>query len=119
VTALGRIGEQIAVLHLQACGLTVLDRNWRYLAGGVRGEIDVVARDGRVVVFCEVKARRGRGTGGPLAAVTPLKQAQLRRLATAWLAASAVRAQDVRFDVVGVCWPAPDRAEIIHVRGVC
>jgi putative endonuclease len=85
----------------------------------VRGELDVVARDGDVLVFCEVKARRGRGTGGPLAAVTPRKQAQLRRLASAWLAASGTRAADVRFDVVGVCWPGPGRAEIVHVRAVC
>ena len=116
---LGRIGEEMAVLHLRACGLAVLDRNWRHLAGGVRGELDVVAREGNWLVFCEVKARRGHGTGGPLAAVTPRKQAQLRRLASAWLSASGVRANDVRFDVVGVCWPAPDRAEIVLVRGVC
>jgi putative endonuclease len=117
--ALGRIGEQIAVLHLQASGLTVLDRNWRHLAGGVRGEIDVVASDGDAIVFCEVKARRGRKTGGPLAAVTPRKQAQLRRLGAAWLVASGVRAPEVRFDTVGVYWPSPDRAEIVHLRGVC
>lgn len=117
--ALGRIGEQIAALHLQASGLAILDRNWRHRAGGIRGELDIVARDGAAVVFCEVKARRGRSTGGPLAAVTPRKQAQLRRLAAAWLAGSGVRAAQVRFDVVGVCWPEPYRAEIVHLRGVC
>ncbi|MGH8898373.1 MAG: YraN family protein [Egibacteraceae bacterium] len=117
--ALGRIGEQMAVLHLEACGLVVLTRNWR-CAGAVRGEIDVVARDGDAIVFCEVKARRGRQTGGPLAAVTPRKQSQLRWLAAAWLAAHrAERAADVRFDVVGVCWPGDGRAEIVHLQGVC
>jgi putative endonuclease len=116
---LGRIGEQIAVLHLQACGLVVLDRNWRWMAGGVRGEIDVVARDGETLVFCEVKARRGDGAGSPLAAVTVRKQAQLRRLALAWLSATGTRAPSIRFDVVGVCWPEPGRAEIVHLREVC
>jgi putative endonuclease len=117
--ALGRIGEQMASLHLEACGLVVLTRNWR-CAGVVRGEIDVVARDGDAVVFCEVKARRGQRTGGPLAAVTPRKQAQLRRLAAAWLAAHRPdRAVAVRFDVVGVCWAGDGRAEIVHLRGVC
>lgn len=117
--ALGRIGEQMAVLHLQVCGLVVLARNWR-CASAVRGEIDVVARDGDAIVFCEVKARRGRETGGPLAAVTPRKQSQIRRLAAAWLAVHHTgRAADVRFDVVGVCWPGGGRAEIVHLRGVC
>jgi putative endonuclease len=116
---LGRIGEQMAVLHLQACGLVVLARNWRS-AGAVRGEIDVVARDGEAIVFCEVKARRGQQAGEPLAAVTPRKQSQLRRLAAAWLTTHRVdRAAGVRFDVVGVCWPGDGRAEIIHLRGVC
>jgi putative endonuclease len=116
---LGRIGEQIAALYLQACGLVVLDRNWRYLAGGVRGELDIVARDGDAIVFCEVKSRRGPGAGGPLAAVTPRKQAQLRRLALGWLSATGYRASEVRFDVVGVCWSEPGRAEIVHLQGVC
>ncbi|MGH8905463.1 MAG: YraN family protein [Egibacteraceae bacterium] len=116
---LGRIGEQIAALHLQACGLVVLDRNWRYVAGGVRGEIDIVARDGGAVVFCEVKARRGHGAGGPLAAVTGRKQAQLRRLAVGWLSATGTRASELRFDVIGVCWSESGCAEIVHLRGVC
>ncbi len=115
---LGWIGEEMAVLHLQACGLQMLDRNWRYLAGGVRGEIDVVARDGDAIVFCEVKARRGQGAGGPLEAVTPRKRAQMRRLAVAWLRATGTRAPEVRFDVIGVCWSGPERAEILHLRGV-
>jgi putative endonuclease len=116
---LGRIGEQMAVLHLEASGLVVLTRNWR-CASAVRGEIDIVARDGDVIVFCEVKARRGWETGGPIAGVTPRKQSQLRRLATAWLAIHrAGGVADVRFDVVGVCWPGDGRAEIIHMRGVC
>lgn len=116
--ALGRIGEQMAVLHLEACGLVVLTRNWRS-TGAVRGEIDVVARDGDAIVFCEVKARRGWQAGGPLEAVTPRKQSQLRRLAAAWLAAHrADGAVQVRFDVVGVCWTGGGRAEIAHLQGV-
>jgi putative endonuclease len=116
---LGRIGEQMAVLHLEASGLVVLARNWR-CTGAVRGEIDVVARDGDTVVFCEVKARRGQQTGGPFAAVTQSKQLQLRRLAAAWLAVHRTdRVDEVRFDVVGVCWPGGGRAEIVHLRGVC
>jgi putative endonuclease len=115
---LGRIGEVLAVRHLERAGWTVVARNWR--AGGeTRGELDVVAWDGSVLVFCEVKTRRGTGAGGPLDAVTPAKLAQLRRLATAFLAVSGLRAGEVRFDAVGVAWPdGGGRVQITHLRGL-
>jgi putative endonuclease len=117
---LGRIGEAMAVRHLEGAGLTVVARNWRPArGGGLRGELDIVAWDGPVLVFCEVKARRGSGAGGPLAAVTPTKVRQLRQLGAAFLATSGLHAAEVRFDVVGVCWPdGGGRAEITHLAGV-
>lgn len=118
-SGLGAIGEQMAVRHLERAGMVVLERNWRCAQGDVRGEIDIVARDGAVLVFCEVKARRGTRSGSPLEAVTPRKVARLRRLAGAWLAASAIHVREVRLDAVGVCWPAAGgRAEVLHVRGI-
>ena len=75
--ALGAYGERVAAAHLVAAGMTVLDRNWRCPIG----EIDIVARDGDVLVVCEVKTRRGDGFGHPLEAVTARKAARLRRLA--------------------------------------
>ena len=51
--ALGRYGENLAARHLSDAGLRVLERNWRCR----EGEIDIVARDGRTLVFCEVKTR--------------------------------------------------------------
>jgi putative endonuclease len=80
----------------------VMDRNWR----GRDGELDLVLRQGRTVVFCEVKARSGLGFGAPAEAVGPAKQARIRRLAAQWLglnrdrlgAAPAV----LRFDVAAV-----------------
>ncbi len=95
---LGAWGEDVAAAHLVAAGMQVLDRRWR--TGG--GEIDVVARDGRVLVFVEVKTRSGLGFGSPLEAVTLAKQRRLRHLAVAWLAAHGTHAVDLRFDVVGV-----------------
>ena len=79
-------------------GYEVLARNWRCPAG----EIDLVVRRGRLVVVCEVKARRTDAFGPAAAAVGPAKQQRLRRLAAAWLAASACRGVDVRFDVVAI-----------------
>lgn len=113
--ALGAWGEQIAVEHLTAHGLTVLDRNWRCR----EGELDVVATDGATVVVVEVKTRTGTGFGRPEEAVTPRKLARVRRVAQRWLAEHRVRWVEVRFDVVAVL---VDRRtgghELTHLLGV-
>lgn len=109
---LGQWGEDVATAHLSALGMQVLDRRWRTRGG----EIDLVARDGRALVFVEVKTRSGTGFGVPVEAVTPGKQRRLRRLALAWLAEHGQHAEDVRFDVVGVL-RGPGGVGIDHVRG--
>ncbi|HEY8340659.1 MAG TPA: YraN family protein [Egibacteraceae bacterium] len=117
---LGRLGEAIAVRHLEGAGLEVVARNWRCSDPSLRGEIDLVARDGRVLVVCEVKTRRRAAPGEPLVAVTPRKQRQLRRLAAALVAAGAHTAlgtRDLRFDVVAVSWPeGGGAAAVVHLR---
>ena len=112
--ALGRYGEDVAARHLIEQGIVVLERNWRCDAG----EIDIVGRDGAVLVICEVKTRRTTGFGTPLEAVTAAKAARLRRLAGRWLAARDVRPAHVRFDVVGVLTSGHGAALVDHVRGV-
>ena len=110
---LGGLGERIAATYLTDAGLRVLDRNWRCRDG----ELDIVARDGDALVFCEVKTRRATGFGHPVEAVTRAKQRRLRTLAQRWLAAHEEHAPDLRFDVVGVL-VRPDRpAQIWHLRG--
>ncbi|MDP8937634.1 MAG: YraN family protein [Actinomycetota bacterium] len=81
-------------------GYTVLARNWRCPSG----ELDLVVRRGRTVVFCEVKTRSSTAFGAPVEAVTPVKQARLRRLAGCWLEAAGRPASvsDLRFDVASV-----------------
>lgn len=111
---IGRHGEELAVRHLQAAGFVVLARNWRCDLG----EIDIVARDGDVLVVCEVKTRTGLGFGSPVEAVTWQKTARLRRLAGRWLAAHPIRPSAVRIDVVGVLRRGAAPAVIHHVRGV-
>jgi putative endonuclease len=115
---LGPVGEQLAVRHLQEAGLVVLARNWRWTGGDLRGELDIVARDGDVVVFCEVKTRRDGGAGGPFAAVTPRKQVQVRYLAAAFLAQHPQPRSGIRFDAVGVTLPRGGPATVEHLRGV-
>ncbi|RBY96709.1 YraN family protein [Blastococcus sp. TF02-8] len=110
---LGATGEHIAVAFLTDAGLRVLDRNWRCR----EGEIDLVARDGDALVFCEVKTRRGLGYGHPVEAVTPAKRRRIRLLAQRWLAAHDEHAPDVRFDVVGVLVRRDQPPLVTHLRG--
>ena len=112
--ALGAYGERVAVAHLQAAGMIVLERNWRCRGG----ELDIVARDGDVLVICEVKTRSSTDRGHPLEAVTPRKAARLRRLAAAWMLARDVHPGEVRIDLVGVLRPRRGAAVVEHVRGV-
>lgn len=112
--ALGAYGEAYAARHLVERGMAVLDRNWRC----DQGEIDLVLRDGRVLVFCEVKTRSSTLFGNPLEAVTEQKAARLRRLAARWLAAHQVRAGEVRIDLVGVLVPRNGAPSVEHLRGV-
>lgn len=111
---LGRYGEEVAARHLVDAGLAILERNWRCDLG----EIDIVARDGDVLVVCEVKTRSGVGFGLPVEAVTRAKSLRLRRLAVRWLTEHDVHAPEVRFDVVGVLRPARGAASVHHLRGV-
>jgi putative endonuclease len=106
--ALGRLGEAIAAAHLSGLGFAEIARNERTR----HGEIDLIACDGRTLVFAEVKTRRiGAGQPGvrpeqePLARIGERKRLRLRRLAAAWLAQEGRRrpgAPRIRFDAIGV-----------------
>ncbi len=114
---LGRIGEDLAVRHLQAQGYAVVARNWRCAEAEVRGEIDVIAEQDGTLVFCEVKARRRRVVDDAFAAVTWSKQRQLRHLAALYLG-RARSCTDVRFDVIAVTWPPGGGGVVIdHIPG--
>ena len=112
--ALGRFGETYAARHLVARGMVLLDRNWRCEAG----EIDLVLRDGPVLVVCEVKTRSSTAFGSPVEGVTEQKAERLRRLADRWLEEHGVRPREVRLDVVGVLVPRSGSPRVEHVRGV-
>lgn len=114
-SALGARGEQLAVEHLTAQGLVVLDRNWRCN----EGELDIIATDGASVVVVEVKARSGTGYGRPEEAVTPRKLARMRRAAQRWLSANRVGWVQVRFDVVAVLFDQrTGGVQLEHLPGV-
>jgi putative endonuclease len=112
--ALGAYGEQVAARHLTEAGLVLLDRNWRC----PEGEIDLVLRDGEVLVVCEVKTRTSYLCGTPHEAITTAKLDRLHRLGQAWMQAHEVRVDDVRVDLVAVLRPPRGPAVIDHVRGI-
>ncbi len=115
-SAMGRYGETLAARRLTEAGLTVLERNWR---SGRAGEIDIVARDGDVLVVCEVKTRREGPFQHPMEAVTPQKAERLRGLAERWIQThGGAPPGGVRIDVVGVLLPARGAAVVEHARGV-
>jgi putative endonuclease len=97
-TILGRVGEAAASAWLSARGYQVLGQNVRTRFG----EIDLVVREGEVMVFVEVKTRRGSGFGHPADAIGPRKQRRLTRLAAAYLHHHRMDGASVRFDVVAV-----------------
>jgi putative endonuclease len=111
---LGTRGEDAAVEHLTGLGMQVVARNWRCR----HGEVDVVAREGQTLVFCEVKTRSGLGYGSPLAAITAAKQARLRRLVAVYLAEVGGHRGPVRIDAVGILWQPDCAPEVVHLRGV-
>ncbi|MEX3102798.1 MULTISPECIES: YraN family protein [unclassified Streptomyces] len=114
--AIGEYGEELAARRLADAGMTVLERNWR---SGRAGEIDIVARDGDVLVVCEVKTRRDGPFQHPLAGVTPQKADRLRGLAEHWLHTHGGSPPGgVRIDVVAVLLPRRGAAVVEHVRGV-
>jgi len=112
--AIGRFGEAVAARRLTACGLTVLDRNWRC----AEGELDLVLDDAGVLVACEVKTRSSLAYGSPHEAVGPAKLRRLRLLAVRWAREHGRRHPEIRIDVVAVVLRDKGAPEVDHVRGL-
>jgi putative endonuclease len=114
---LGHIGEELAVAHLRRRGFDIVERNYRTRWG----ELDIIAYDGRTLVFCEVKTRRlPFSHGAPFDAVHGPKRAQMRKMAGRWLVEQRDRpyAEDLRFDAVGVTVdPSGRLVALDHIEG--
>jgi putative endonuclease len=109
----GKCAEDLAAAHLAAHGLTLLVRNLRCRAG----EIDLVCRDGVVLVFIEVRQRAHADFGGALASVAPRKRCKLIRAARFVLHSRPAWARSiVRFDVVGVQGDPCGLHEIVWIK---
>jgi len=111
--SLGQRGERAAARLLRRQGYHIVARGERSRLG----ELDLVAVDGRTVVFVEVKTRRSHDAGRPDEAVGPQKQQRLTRLALAFLKRHDLLHCASRFDVVGVTWPADAwRPRMVHIK---
>ena len=108
----GRIGEDLAHRYLRRRGCTVVARNYRTRSG--RGEIDLVVRDGPLLVFVEVKTRATAAFGEPEAAVDAEKEERLRFAARDYARRAGVEWHDTRFDIVSVELVRPPRIEWIR-----
>jgi putative endonuclease len=111
--ALGRNGEEAAADYLARAGFRITATGYRRL----RGEIDIIARDGPTLVFVEVKTRRAEEFGFPEEAVTPAKQRQIRRIAEAFLMDEGLieSRTPCRFDVLSLV-PEGGGFRIRHIR---
>jgi putative endonuclease len=120
----GRRGEELAADHLVRRGFSILERNFRTRWG----ELDIVAFDGRTLVFCEVKSRRCSGANRragqpsvvPFDSLHPRKRHQVRRMANVWMSIRSERpyAPLVRFDAIGVTFGADgELVRLDHLEG--
>ncbi len=112
--ALGAVGEEIAAKWLQKKGYRILARNWKTR----QGEIDIVCRDKKTLVFVEVKTRREGGRTLPGEALTKEKQKRLIRAASAYMSAGKAWALACRFDFVGVTLLGDESFRVEHEQNV-
>ena len=94
----GRESEDRAARLLASRGYKLIERNFRCR----HGEIDIIARQGRTLVFCEVKARGNRSFGTAMEGVTPAKMSKIRKTAEHYMQKKGLRDVDCRFDVVTI-----------------
>jgi putative endonuclease len=110
---LGSRGESAAVSFLKKLGYRILDTQFR----NHFGEIDIIAQDGPVNVFTEVKTRTSTSDGQPFEAVNRRRQQRLTRAALAWLKFHNKLDQPARFDIISIVWPQDSKEpQITHYR---
>lgn len=109
---LGQQGETLARQHLQSKNYTILAENWHCKFG----ELDIIAQDGKTVVFVEVKTRRSTHTEDAFAAITASKRQKLIASAHLYLAEQNISETMWRIDVIGVAIPRHGVPIIEHVE---
>ena len=109
---LGERGEALAARYLKRHGFKIVSRRDRSRIG----ELDLVAVEGRTIVFVEVKTRRSVRKGRPTEAIDHAKQCQLTRAALTFLKSHGLLDEQARFDVIAIIWPNGADPHIEHFR---
>ena len=107
---LGQVGEDEAVRFLEGRGCKLLDRNYRTRFG----EVDIIVKDKGVIVFVEVKTRRGSSYGLPKEAVGHAKIERIIKASLEYLA-KVDNDTSVRFDVIGIEVSKDGSFEVEHI----
>jgi putative endonuclease len=110
---LGAYGERVAADWLRSNGCRILARNFK---GPHRGEVDIIARDGKLLLFVEVKTRQEGSRIRPLDAVDKAKQGLIERGANAWLKRLGTRNLPWRFDVIEIHVEEGKKPRVNQVR---
>lgn len=110
--SVGLEGEDAAFFHLRRKGYTVVARRWS--SGDVPGDVDLIAWDGPMLCFVEVKTRTARDLSPAESAVDRHKRAILRRLARRYVRQLSHAAPPVRFDVLSVYLVPGEERECVH-----
>ena len=103
--SLGKRGEDAAANFLKRQGFRILARG----VDSRLGELDIIAVDGRTVVFVEVKTRTTHEAGSPAEAIDQFKQRRMTQAALGYLKTNRLLEYSARFDVVAITWPANAR----------
>jgi putative endonuclease len=108
--SLGERGEDAAARYLKQQGFRILARG----VDSRLGELDIIAVDGRVIVFVEVKTRRSSDAGHPAEAIDPRKERRMTQASLGYLKANRLLEHPARFDVVAITWPENTRRPTIE-----
>jgi putative endonuclease len=108
---LGEKGERLAIQYLVKLGYQILETNWRYS----RAEVDIIAMDGPVLVFLEVKTRATAAFGRPEEFITARKERLLTDAAHAYID-QVNHEWEVRFDFISIIFRSDDDYEVEHFK---
>ncbi len=109
--AFGTSCEELAAAYLKASGYKIVETNFRTKSG----EIDIVAEKDDFLIFVEVKGRRTTKYGLPQEAVTPWKQASIRKVAQIFIQKRRLEHKNIRFDVVAITFDKNNIPQIEHI----
>ncbi len=108
---IGQKGEALAVAYLRSKDYTILETNWRHK----RAEVDIIAKDGQVLVFLEVKTRTSDYFGQPEEAITPKKQSLIADAAAVYMGLIGHN-WEIRFDYISILYKDQDNFKLRHFR---